>query len=86
MANIKSAKKRAKTSEKKRVHNVELRSRLRTHIKKVVNLITTGKKAEAKVAYDEATPLIDGAVTKGLIHKNKAARHKSRLNTKIKAL
>ena len=86
MANIKSAKKRVKTSEKSRVRNVELRSRLRTMVKKVVNAIEGGKKEEATVAYTEATPLIDGAVNKGLIHKNKAARHKSRLNTKIKAL
>jgi len=86
VANIKSAKKRAKTSEKRRVHNVNLRSRMRSMLKKVIIAIESGKKAEAKVAYDEAAPLIDGAVSKGLIHKNKAARHKSRLNTKIKAL
>ena len=86
MANIKSAKKRVKTSEKSRVRNVELRSRLRTMVKKVVNEIEGGKKEEATVAYTAATPLIDSAVNKGLIHKNKAARHKSRLNTKIKAL
>ena len=86
MANIKSAKKRVKTSEKSRVRNVEQRSRMRTLIKKVVTAIEGGKKEEAVVAYTAATPLIDGAVTKGLIHKNKAARHKSRLNTKIKAL
>ena len=86
MANIKSAKKRVKTSEKSRVRNVEQRSRMRTLIKKVVTAIEGGKKEEAVVAYTAAAPLIDGAVTKGLIHKNKAARHKSRLNTKIKAL
>ena len=86
MANIKSAKKRVKTSEKSRVRNVEQRSRMRTLIKKVVAAIDSGKKEEAVLAYTTATPLIDGAVTKGLIHKNKAARHKSRLNTKIKAL
>lgn len=86
MANIKSAKKRAITSEKRRVRNVNQRSRFRTALKKVVSLIDAGKKDEAKAAYDEATPMIDGAVTKGLIHKNKAARHKSRLNSKIKAL
>jgi len=86
VANIKSAKKRVKTSEKSRVRNVELRSRMRTLIKRVVTAIEGGKKEEATKAYTEATPLIDGAVNKGLIHKNKAARHKSRLNTKIKAL
>lgn len=86
MANIKSAKKRAKTSEKSRVHNVSLRSRLRSLIKKIVVAIENGNKKEATAAYATATPIIDGAVNKGLIHKNKAARHKSRLNTKIKAL
>jgi len=86
VANIKSAKKRVKTSEKSRVRNVEIRSRMRTLIKRVVTAIEGGKKEEAVAAYTEATPLIDGAVNKGIIHKNKAARHKSRLNTKIKAL
>lgn len=86
MANIKSAKKRVKTSEKSRVNNVALRSRMRSLIKKVVTAIEGGNKEEAATAYTAATPLIDGAVNKGLIHKNKAARHKSRLNTKIKAL
>jgi len=86
VANIKSAKKRAKTSEKSRVHNVALRSRMRSLIKKVLNAIESGNKEEATTAYTAAAPIIDGAVNKGLIHKNKAARHKSRLNTKIKAL
>jgi len=86
VANIKSAKKRAKTSEKARVHNVNLRSRMRTLLKKVVNAIEAGNKEEATAAYKAATPIIDGAVNKNLIHKNKAARHKSRLNAKIKAL
>lgn len=86
MANIKSAKKRAKTSEKARVHNVNLRSRMRTMLKRVVSAIEAGDKDKASDAYKAATPFIDGAVTKGLIHKNKAARHKSRLNAKIKAL
>ena len=86
MANIKSAKKRVKTSEKSRVNNVALRSRMRSLIKKVVTAIEGGKKEEAATAYTAAAPIIDGAVNKGLIHKNKAARHKSRLNTKIKAL
>jgi len=86
VANIKSAKKRAKTSEKARQHNVTLRSRMRTAMKKVVVAIEGGNKEEATKAYTEATPIIDGAVNKGLIHKNKAARHKSRLNKKVKAL
>lgn len=86
MANIKSAKKRAKTSEKARVHNVNLRSRMRTMLKKVLASIESGDKEAANAAFKAATPFIDGAVNKGLMHKNKAARHKSRLNAKIKAL
>ncbi|AUM11971.1 30S ribosomal protein S20 [Ketobacter alkanivorans] len=86
MANIKSAKKRARQAEKRRRHNAGLRSMVRTYIKKVVNEIATGNKENAQKAYLEAVPVIDRMVTKGIIHKNKAARHKSRLSTQIKDL
>jgi small subunit ribosomal protein S20 len=59
---------------------------LRTHIKKVVYAIEAGDKETASAAYKLAVPAIDNAVSKGLIHKNKAARHKSRLNAHIKAM
>ena len=59
---------------------------MRTYIKRVVKLIADGDKEGATAAYTAAVPVIDGAVSKGLIHKNKAARHKSRLNVQIKAL
>lgn len=62
------------------------RSEMRTYIKKVVKRIAAGDKEGAVAAYTAAVPVIDGAVNKGLIHKNKAARHKSRLNVQIKAL
>ncbi len=86
MANIKSAKKRAIQSEKRRAHNASRRSMMRTYMKKVILAIEAGDKASAETAMKEATPLLDRMATKGLIHKNKAARHKSRLNAKIKAL
>lgn len=84
MANIKSAKKRARQAEKRRRHNAGLRSMVRTYIKKVVNEIATGNKENAQKAYLEAVPVIDRMVSKGIIHKNKAARHKSRLSDHIK--
>ena len=86
MANIKSAKKRARQAEKRRRHNAGLRSMVRTYIKKVILAIDAGNKENAQKAYQEAIPVIDRMVTKGIIHKNKAARHKSRLNAQIKAL
>ena len=86
MANIASAKKRAKQAEKNRQHNQARRSMLRTYIKKVVRAIESGSREEAEAAYKAAVPVIDSEAGKGLIHANKAARHKSRLNAKIKAM
>jgi small subunit ribosomal protein S20 len=86
VANIKSAEKRAKQAVKRRAQNMAARSRLRTSIKKVMTAIGTGDKAAATAAYRDAQPVIDTMVTKGIIHANKAARHKSELNAKIKSL
>ena len=86
MANIKSAKKRAIQSEKRRQHNASRRSMTRTSLKKVLSAIASGDKEAAQAAYTAVTPLLDRMATKGLIHKNKAARHKSRLAAQIKAL
>ncbi len=86
MANIKSAKKRARQAEKRRRHNAGLRSMVRTYIKKVVLAVEAGNKETAQKAYLEAVPVIDRMVTKGIIHKNKAARHKSRLSDHIKEM
>ncbi len=86
MANIASAKKRARQAERIRPHKASQRSMLRTHIKKVVNAIEAKDKEAAQNAYQAAVPVIDAMVTKGIIHKNKAARHKSRLNGHVKAL
>ncbi|MGB0845419.1 MAG: 30S ribosomal protein S20 [Thiolinea sp.] len=86
MPNIKSARKRVRQAAKRRMHNKNLRSRLRTHIKGVLNAIESGDREAATVAYKAAVPVIDSVADKGIIHKNKAARHKSRLNAHIRAL
>jgi small subunit ribosomal protein S20 len=86
VANSPQAKKRARQNEKARKHNASLRSMGRTYLKKVVNAIAAGDLEAAKAAYAAAVPVIDRIADKGLIHKNKAARHKSRLNNRIKAL
>ncbi|MEM0909381.1 MAG: 30S ribosomal protein S20 [Pseudomonadota bacterium] len=86
MANIKSAKKRAIQAEKRRQHNASRRSMTRTYLKKVVAAIDAGDKKAAQSAFQAAVPVIDRMATKGLIHRNKAARHKSRLSAKIKAI
>ncbi|PWQ99100.1 30S ribosomal protein S20 [Leucothrix pacifica] len=86
MPNIKSAKKRVRLSEERRVHKKHYTTGMRTLIKRVVTAIEAGDKETATEAYTAAVPAIDAGVTKGLIHKNKAARHKSRLNSRIRAL
>ena len=86
MANSPQARKRARQAEKRRQHNASRRSTMRTELKKVINAIAAGDKASAEAAYKSAAPLLDRAANNGLIHKNKAARHKSRLNAQIKAL
>ena len=86
VANIKSARKRARQAEKTRKHNMGLRSMMRTKIKKVVNACDAGDKDAAVAAYKDAVPVIDSMINKGIVTKNKAARHKSRLNTRVKAI
>jgi small subunit ribosomal protein S20 len=86
LANSAQARKRARQAEKHRQHNAGRRSMMRTQLKKVIKAIEAGDKTAAQDALKAATPLLDGLATKGLLHKNKAARHKSRLNAKIRAL
>ena len=86
MANSVQAKKRARQNEKRRQHNASLRSMVRTYLKKVDAAIATGVQADAQAAYTLAVPVLDRMADKGILHKNKAARHKSRLNTQVKAL
>ena len=86
MANTKQSAKRAKQSTKQRTANMSLRTTLRSSIKKVQKAIASGdaKAAEAALRTEQST--IDAIADKRIIHKNKAARHKSRLARQIKAL
>ena len=86
MANIKSAGKRAHQTIKRRARNMAGRSKLRTAIKGVVNAVEAGDKETAVAKLKAAGPIIDSAVNKGLIHRNKASRHKSALNARVKEL
>jgi small subunit ribosomal protein S20 len=86
LANSPQAKKRARQGEARRRHNASFRSLVRTSIKKVDSAIETGDHSKASEAYNSAVPIIDRMADKGIINKNKAARHKSRLNSSVKAL
>ena len=86
MANTAQARKRARQSIKQNMHNASLRSELRTAVKKVQKAISVGDKAAAQKVYQESTGIIDRIADKKIIHKNKAARHKSRLAAQVKAL
>ena len=86
MANSPQARKRARQNEKRRRHNASFRSMVRTSIKKVRAALDAKDQKAASEAYAAAVPVIDRMADKGIIHKNKAARHKSRLNAAIKAL
>jgi len=86
LANTAQAKKRARQAEKHRQHNGAQRSTMRTFIKKTLSAIEAGDKENAQSVYKTTVSVIDTIAGKGLIHKNKAARHKSRLNKKLLAL
>lgn len=86
MANSAQARKRARQSVKQRAHNVGLRTAFRTAVKKVIKAIEAGDKAAAQSVFIESTKVIDRLADKGVYHKNKAARHKSRLSARIKAM
>jgi small subunit ribosomal protein S20 len=86
VANTKSAEKAARQAEKHRVRNVALRSRMRTAVRDVTTAVAGGDKVAAKSSYQKAVPVIDSLVSKQIIHRNKAARHKSRLAARIRAM
>jgi len=86
LANSPQARKRARQAEGRRRQNASQRSMVRTYIKRVDAAIDSGSQADAAAALATAVPVIDGMVSKGIMHKNKAARHKSRLSAKVKAL
>ena len=86
MANSPQARKRARQAERHRVRNVSHRSKVRTYIKRVIAAVDDGDAEAASVALKEAIPVIDTMATKGIMHRNTAARHKSRLSAKVNAL
>jgi small subunit ribosomal protein S20 len=86
LANSAQARKRARQAEKRRQHNASRRSTMRTYVKNVLKAIDAGDREAAMQAFTAAIPFIDKAAGKGLIHQNKAARHKSRINARIKAM
>jgi small subunit ribosomal protein S20 len=86
MANSKQAAKRAKQADKQRAANAGLRTQLRSAIKKVQKAIASGDAKAAEAALKTEQPTIDALADKRIIHKNKAARHKSRLAQQVKAL
>ncbi|WP_019895549.1 30S ribosomal protein S20 [Hydrogenovibrio halophilus] len=86
MANSKQAAKRARQAEKSRQHNASMRAAMRTTIKKVDAAIDSGDKDVATAAFKVAQSSIDNLSNKGLVPKNKAARDKSRLNARVKAM
>ena len=86
MANSPQAKKRARQAIKRRARNVGMASMYRTFVKRVTYAIDAGDKVTAQAALKEAVPIIDKMCSKGLVHANKAARHKSRLNLRVQAM
>lgn len=86
MANSAQARKRAKQNDKRRQHNAALRSKMRTYVKRVRSAINAGDKSQAQDAFKAAVPVLDKMAGKGIVHKNSAARYKSRLSATIKAM
>jgi small subunit ribosomal protein S20 len=86
LANSPQARKRARQAERRRGQNASQRSMVRTYLKRVLNAIESRDYDAASAAYTNAVPVIDRMADRGILHKNKAARHKSRMNAAIKAL
>ena len=86
MANSAGSRKRARQALKRNAHNSSLRSMVRTYMKKVITAIAAKDYESATTAYQVAVPYIDRMVSKGILHRNKAARHKSRLSARVRAL
>jgi small subunit ribosomal protein S20 len=86
LANIKSAKKRARQAIKRRAHNVALRSQVRSAVRKVMKAIESGNKDAAKAEFVSVVPQIDRMATKGILRKSRAAHYKSQLNARLRAM
>ena len=85
MANSAQARKRAHQNKKRALHNASQKSAVRTLVKKVLNLLNSGKADEAKTEYRNMVKAVDITAGRNVISQNKAARIKSRLNKKLKA-
>ncbi len=86
MANSAQARKRARQAAVRRVHNASARSTMRSAMKKVIKAVASGDKDAAQAAYKAAVPVIDSSCGKGYLHKNTAARYKSRLNARVRGM
>jgi len=86
LANIKSAKKRARQAIKRRAHNVAMRSRVRTAVRNVVKAVESGNKDAAKASFAAVVPEIDRMAGKGILTKSRAAHYKSQLNAKLRGM
>jgi len=86
MANSPQAKKRARQNERRYAINKARRSRIRTHLRKVEEAIASGNQDAATAALRQAQPELMRGVTKGILHKNTAARKMSRLSARVKAM
>lgn len=86
MANSAQARKRARQALKQRSHNASLRTAFRSAVKKVIKAVEAGDKAAAREVFQASVKVIDRIADKGVFHKNKAARHKSRLSSQVKAM
>ena len=86
MANSAQARKRARQAVQHRARNMSLRSELRTAVKRIRKAVAAGDKAAAQQEFQASVSTIDRIADKGIVHKNKAARDKSRLSAAIKAL
>jgi small subunit ribosomal protein S20 len=86
VANTRSAEKRIRQSEKRRVRNTAIRSSVRTAVKGVRSALESGSVDETRKELERAVKVLDKAATKGVLHKNAVARHKSRLTRQLNAL
>jgi small subunit ribosomal protein S20 len=86
MANTAQARKRSRQSVKRNAHNSAQRSEVRTAIKKVRKAIAAGDKSKAQAQLQASQAIIDSVSAKGVLHRNAASRHKSRLSAAIKAM
>ena len=86
MANTKQAAKRARQAVKHRAHNMSARSKMRTQLKRALKSSGGSDADQARADYRAAASAVDSMVNKKLVHRNKAARHKRRLNARVKAI